>query len=44
MEVRGKRTYIAAIHAALGRNYQPLEWLFLRIIERTWKTASSSSR
>ena len=44
MEGRGKRAYIAAIHAALGRNYQPLERLFLRIIERTWKTASSSSR
>ena len=44
MEGRGKRIYIAAIHAALGRNYQPLERLFLRIIERTWKTASSSNR
>jgi cell filamentation protein len=31
---RNKRTYIAAIHAAMGRNYEPLAALFRRIIGR----------
>jgi len=31
---RGKRAYIAAIHAALGRDYGPLTALFERVIRR----------
>jgi cell filamentation protein len=32
---RGKRDYIAAIHAALGRDYAPLELSFGKILRRT---------
>lgn len=32
---RRRPTYIAAIHAAIGRNYQPLTRLFERVIEQT---------
>lgn len=32
---RGKRDYIAAIHAALGRDYAPLEAIFGKILRRT---------
>ena len=32
---RSKRTYVAAIHAAMGRNYEPLADQFRRIIGRT---------
>ena len=40
----GKRAYIAAIHAAIGRNYAPLMGLFVRIIERTRRRAASRTR
>lgn len=41
---RGKRSYIAAIHAAMGANYTPLTSLFLRIIDRSQRLAASSRR
>lgn len=40
----GKRTYIAGIHAAVGRNYAPLTAMFLRVIERSRRRAASSAR
>lgn len=39
---RGKRAYIAAIHAAMGADYARLESLFLRIIDRSQRCAASS--
>jgi cell filamentation protein len=39
----GKRTYVHAIHAAMSRDYSPLEWLFDRTIQRTRRRASSSA-
>lgn len=41
---RGRQAYISGIHAAMGRDYQPLARMFGRIIGRTLKTAASSSR
>jgi cell filamentation protein len=41
LDGHGKKRYIAAIHAAVGQNYQPLAALFERIIERTRKRAAS---
>lgn len=41
---RGKRAYIAGIHAAMGRDYRILSGLFEKIIDRTLKRAASSSR
>jgi cell filamentation protein len=38
---RWKRMYVRAIHAAIGRDYAPLERLFARVIER--RRASSST-
>lgn len=32
---KAKRNYIAAIHAALGRNYAPMEAVFRAVIRRT---------
>jgi cell filamentation protein len=32
---QGKRRYVAAIHAAMGRDYEPLAVLFRRVIDRT---------
>ena len=32
---RGKRGYIAAIHAAQGRDYGPMEQVFRKILRRT---------
>ena len=32
---RGKRTYVAAIHAAHGRDYAPMKDLFAKIITET---------
>lgn len=32
---RGKRRYVAAIHAAMGCDYEPLQGLFRRAIDRT---------
>lgn len=40
----GKRRYIAAIHAAVGRNYAPLAAMFLRVIGRTRRRVASSTR
>jgi cell filamentation protein len=39
---RGKRAYIAAIHAAMATNYAPLTRLFLNIIDRSQRLAASS--
>jgi cell filamentation protein len=39
----GKRTYVQAIHAAMSRDYSPLEWLFDQTIQRTRRRASSSA-
>ena len=39
---RGKRAYIAAIHAAMNTNYEPLKKLFLRIIGRSQRLAASN--
>lgn len=39
---RGKRAYIAAIHAAMSTDYAPLKRLFLRIIDRSQRLAASS--
>ena len=44
LEGRGRRRYIAGIHAAMDRDYAILKELFGRIIDRTWKSASSSDR
>ena len=35
--IRGieRRRYVAAIHAALGKDYAPMESVFRRVIERT---------
>jgi len=42
LDGRGKRRYIAGIHAAVGNDYDLLTEMFLRVIDRTRKTASSS--
>lgn len=39
---RGKRAYVAAIHAAMSEDYEPLKRLFLRIIDRSQRLAASS--
>ena len=39
---RGKRAYIAGIHAAMGGNYVPLAAMFARVIERSRRRAASS--
>lgn len=44
MAGRGKRAYIAAIHAAMGKEYAPLKRLFLRIIDRSQRPAVSSGQ
>lgn len=38
----GKRTYVQAIHAAMSRDYGPLETLFSAAIDGPWRPASSS--
>ena len=35
LQGRGKRHYIAAIHAAFSRNYEPMERMFSRVVRRT---------
>ena len=40
----GRRAYIGAIHAAMGRDYRPLAALFARVIARTKRRAASSAR
>jgi cell filamentation protein len=42
MAGRGKRAYIAAIHAGMGTDYAPLKRLFVRIIDRSQRLAASS--
>lgn len=44
--IRGeeKRRYIAAVHAALGRNYGPMIGLFERVIARTERSQARLSR
>lgn len=42
LDGRGKRLYIVGIHAAMGNDYGLLAEMFLRVIDRTRKTASSS--
>jgi len=39
---RGKRAYIAAIHAAMSKDCAPLKRLFLRIIDRSQRLVASS--
>jgi len=39
----GKRGYVRAIHAAMSRDYAPLEKIFAFVIERTRRRASSST-
>jgi cell filamentation protein, protein adenylyltransferase len=39
----GKRTYVQAIHAAMSRDYAPLESLFSSAIDGPWRPASSST-
>ncbi|MGH8830022.1 MAG: Fic/DOC family protein [Polaromonas sp.] len=41
---RGKRAYIGAIHAALGRDYEPLAGVFRKIIDRSRQSVSASTR
>jgi len=40
---RGRRTYVPAIHAAMSRDYAPLESLFSSAIDGPWRGASSST-
>lgn len=44
--IRGavKQHYIAAIHAAQGNDYRPLEQVFAAVLRRTWRTTTSLSR
>lgn len=41
---KGKRAYIAAIHAAMGMDYEPLTRLFVRTIDRSERRAASSTQ
>lgn len=41
---RGRRAYIAAIHAGLGGDYRPLAAMFRRVIERSRRRAASNAR
>lgn len=36
---RGRRIYVAGIHAAMGRDYAPLAAIFGRVIERLFASA-----
>lgn len=44
MTGRGKRVYIAGIHAALNRNYAPLTATMLRVIDRSKRRAASNEQ
>jgi cell filamentation protein len=44
MAGRGKRAYVAAIHAGMGTDYGPLKRLFVRIIDRSQRLAASSTQ
>ena len=39
IEGKEKRRYIAAIHAAMGRNYAPMKEVFRRVIDRSLRTS-----
>lgn len=39
----GKRTYVQAIHAAMSRDYAPLETLFSDALDGPWRPDSSST-
>ena len=39
IEGKEKRRYIAAIHTAMGRDYEPMQEIFRRIIARTFRAA-----
>ena len=39
----GKRTYVQAIHAAMSRDYAPLESLFSSALDDPWRPASSNT-
>jgi cell filamentation protein len=39
----GRRTYVQAIHAAMSRDYAPLEALFSAALDGPWRSASSST-
>jgi cell filamentation protein len=39
----GKRPYVQAIHAAMSRDYAPLESLFSSALDGPWRLASSSN-
>lgn len=41
---RGKRAYVAGIHAAMGRDYAPLTEMFARVIESSRRRAASNGR
>lgn len=41
LQGRGKRHYIAAIHAAFSGNYEPMETMFSRVVRRTWHAYAS---
>lgn len=43
MDGRGKRRYIEAIHAALGRDYAPITRVFSAVIARTQGTSGTSA-
>jgi cell filamentation protein len=38
LQGRGKAAYVAAIHAALAGNYEPMEAMFRSVIRRTWRS------
>jgi len=40
----GRRAYIEAIHAAVGRDYAPLAAMFGRVIARSRRRVASSAR
>ena len=39
----GRRTYVQAIHAAMSRDYAPLEMLFSSALDVPWRAAPSST-
>lgn len=44
LQGRGRRRYFAGIQAATSGDYELLQEIFGKIIDRTWKNASSSGR
>ena len=40
---RGRRIYIGGIHAAMGRNYQPLAAMFEKTIARSKQRAAANT-